>query len=305
MNVPKSIFRQYDIRGIVGDELTPEFARALGRAFASVALGAARPRADARRRPRQPAVGRRRSPRASGTGIADAGGTAVDVGVLPTPALYFAVQHLGDRRRRPGHGLAQSARVQRLQDGARRRVGARRRHPGALGERSSPSAGAAAAGRETRRRLGARALPRRDRRRGTSSRGRCSVVVDCGNGAGSLIAVATLRSARRRGRRRSSASRTAPSRTTIPTRPSPRTSRDLQAAVRRARRRARHRLRRRRRPHRRGGRERARSSSATSCSCSSGATRCGASAPGTPVIFDVKCSEVLPRGAARGRAPGR
>ena len=37
MNVPKSIFRQYDVRGIVGKELTPELARALGRAFATVA----------------------------------------------------------------------------------------------------------------------------------------------------------------------------------------------------------------------------------------------------------------------------
>ena len=36
MNVPKSIFRQYDVRGIVGTELTPELARALGRAYASV-----------------------------------------------------------------------------------------------------------------------------------------------------------------------------------------------------------------------------------------------------------------------------
>src|SRR6266536_4368944 len=37
MNVPKSIFRQYDVRGIVGAELTPELARGLGRAFATVA----------------------------------------------------------------------------------------------------------------------------------------------------------------------------------------------------------------------------------------------------------------------------
>ena len=32
-----SIFRQYDVRGLVDTELTPDFARALGRAFASVA----------------------------------------------------------------------------------------------------------------------------------------------------------------------------------------------------------------------------------------------------------------------------
>ena len=37
MNVPKSIFRQYDVRGIVGTELTPALARGLGRAFATAA----------------------------------------------------------------------------------------------------------------------------------------------------------------------------------------------------------------------------------------------------------------------------
>jgi phosphomannomutase / phosphoglucomutase len=93
MNVPKSIFRQYDVRGIVDRELTPEFARALGRAFGSVAherLG----------RPAVIAVGRDNRPsgdalaRGVRKGITEAGGTAIDVGMLPTPALYFAVSAL-------------------------------------------------------------------------------------------------------------------------------------------------------------------------------------------------------------------
>ena len=94
MNVPRSIFRQYDIRGIVGRELTPAFARALGRAYASEAF-------DRLRRAPVVAVGRDNRPSGEGlaaglrTGVADAGGTAVDVGVLPTPALYFAVSALG------------------------------------------------------------------------------------------------------------------------------------------------------------------------------------------------------------------
>ena len=94
MNVPRSVFRQYDVRGIVDKELTPAFARALGRAFASAAwekVGHA------------PAVAVGRDNRPSGPalaegfrqGVADAGGTAVDVGMLPTPALYFAVSALG------------------------------------------------------------------------------------------------------------------------------------------------------------------------------------------------------------------
>jgi phosphomannomutase / phosphoglucomutase len=93
MNVPKSIFRQYDIRGLVDRELTPEFARALGRAFASVAidrLGHASVIAVGRdNRPSGPRLseGIRR-------GIVEAGGTAIDVGTLPTPALYFGVTAL-------------------------------------------------------------------------------------------------------------------------------------------------------------------------------------------------------------------
>src|SRR5919107_2776821 len=93
MNVPKSIFRQYDVRGLVGRELTPDFARALGRAFGSVAT-------DRLGRPPIIAVGRDNRPSGPGLadgvrrGIAEAGGTAVDVGTLPTPALYFGVSAL-------------------------------------------------------------------------------------------------------------------------------------------------------------------------------------------------------------------
>jgi phosphomannomutase len=93
MNVPRSIFRQYDVRGLVGSELTPAFARALGRAFASLGWD---------RLKRAPVIAVGRDNRPSGDtlsaqvreGIAEAGGTAIDVGQLPTPALYFAVHAL-------------------------------------------------------------------------------------------------------------------------------------------------------------------------------------------------------------------
>ena len=94
MNVPRTIFRQYDVRGLVDRELTPEFARALGRAYGSAAwerLGKAPVIAVGRdNRPSGPAL-------AEGVrqGIADTGGTAIDVGEMPTPSLYFAVHHLG------------------------------------------------------------------------------------------------------------------------------------------------------------------------------------------------------------------
>ena len=35
MQVPSHIFREYDIRGLVDEELSPDLARALGRAFAT------------------------------------------------------------------------------------------------------------------------------------------------------------------------------------------------------------------------------------------------------------------------------
>ena len=93
MNLPRTIFRQYDVRGIVGTELTPELGRALGRAFATAAW---------ERMGRAPVLAVGRDNRPSGDalatgvrqGIADAGGTAVDVGMVPSPALYFAVHHL-------------------------------------------------------------------------------------------------------------------------------------------------------------------------------------------------------------------
>jgi phosphomannomutase/phosphoglucomutase len=93
MDVPGVIFRQYDIRGVVGQELTAPLAHAIGRAVATMG------RQRLSKRPRI-AVGRDNRP--SGTmlasavrdGVARAGGTAVDVGMLPTPALYLALHVL-------------------------------------------------------------------------------------------------------------------------------------------------------------------------------------------------------------------
>ncbi len=94
MQAPRSIFRQYDIRGVTGRDLGPELATAIGRAFATLAW---------ERLGRLPVLAVGRDNRPSGktlapavrTGIASTGATAVDVGELPTPALYFAIHHLG------------------------------------------------------------------------------------------------------------------------------------------------------------------------------------------------------------------
>ena len=94
MNVPRSVFRQYDVRGVVGTELTPAFAHALGQAYATLGW---------ERLGRAPTLAVGRDNRPSGEALAAAvrqgivatGGTAIDVGQLPTPALYFAVHALG------------------------------------------------------------------------------------------------------------------------------------------------------------------------------------------------------------------
>lgn len=94
MNVPKSIFRQYDIRGIVGSELTPALAEQLGRAIGTAARARLQRNATL-------VIGRDNRP--SGEALASAlrrgivatGCTAVDVGMLPTPALYYAIHALG------------------------------------------------------------------------------------------------------------------------------------------------------------------------------------------------------------------
>jgi phosphomannomutase/phosphoglucomutase len=93
VKVPRHIFREYDVRGLVDHELTPELARALGSAYASVAW---------EKVGRVPVLVVGRDNRPSGSalatevrrGIVAAGGTAVDLGELPTPALYFAIEHL-------------------------------------------------------------------------------------------------------------------------------------------------------------------------------------------------------------------
>jgi phosphomannomutase / phosphoglucomutase len=95
MKLPATIFRQYDIRGIVGDQLTPATARAVGQAYTTFAWERLQ-----NGKPPRVAVGRDNRPSGSALaegvreGIAAAGGAAIDVGELPTPALYFATKTL-------------------------------------------------------------------------------------------------------------------------------------------------------------------------------------------------------------------
>ncbi|MFB3112968.1 MAG: phosphomannomutase/phosphoglucomutase, partial [Gemmatimonadales bacterium] len=94
MKVSASIFLQYDIRGVVGEQLDAQVAHAIGRAVAT----------EARKRigkAARLAVGRDNRPsgdllaHAVRDGMAAAGATAIDIGMLPTPALYLALHELG------------------------------------------------------------------------------------------------------------------------------------------------------------------------------------------------------------------
>ena len=86
-----SIFREYDIRGIVGKDLTVEVAESIGRAYATLVL---------ERGGNTVAVGRDgrlTSPELRDSfvaGVCATGLNVTDIGVCPTPLLYFALFNL-------------------------------------------------------------------------------------------------------------------------------------------------------------------------------------------------------------------
>jgi len=93
MRIDRTILREYDIRGIVGDTLTEDGMRALGRAFGTVVVN------DGGRRVAVGYDGRLSSPTlevALVEGLAASGCDVHRVGLGPSPMLYFAVHHLGD-----------------------------------------------------------------------------------------------------------------------------------------------------------------------------------------------------------------
>jgi phosphomannomutase / phosphoglucomutase len=92
MQVTASIFKAYDIRGVVETALTPAAVRAVGSALGSEAVERG-----------IDAICIGRDGRLSGPllrdaledGIASTGTAVIDVGMIPTPVLYFSTVHLG------------------------------------------------------------------------------------------------------------------------------------------------------------------------------------------------------------------
>lgn len=87
MSVTPEIFRAYDIRGVVADALTPDAVRQIGQAFGSECVDRGIKTAVVAR------DGRVSGPdliKALSDGIQSAGVDVVDIGMVPTPVLYYA-----------------------------------------------------------------------------------------------------------------------------------------------------------------------------------------------------------------------
>jgi phosphomannomutase / phosphoglucomutase len=190
MRIDPVIFRQYDIRGVVGKDLTVEVARAVGLALGSEA------RERLGRAPRL-VVGRDNRPSgpdlidALSDGIVATGAEVVSVGLVPTPALYFAVHHLradggvqvtGSHNPPEFNGLKMVLGGLPLAgediQGLRRRIEDERFASG--NGRVGRQAVLQAYRDEILHRIGALERP-------------VKVVVDCGNGTGSVVAPSLLR----------------------------------------------------------------------------------------------------------------
>ena len=90
--VDKSIFRAYDIRGIVTSNLTPDMVYWIGRSFATQALASDNPKAVTGR------DGRLSSPaleHALIAGLVEGGMEVISIGQVPTPVLYYSTHELG------------------------------------------------------------------------------------------------------------------------------------------------------------------------------------------------------------------
>lgn len=89
--ISESIFRAYDIRGVVDETLTPSSVTAIGQAIGTAVLEAGESSVVIAR------DGRLSGPtfmQALSQGILSTGCDVVNIGMNPTPVLYFATQHL-------------------------------------------------------------------------------------------------------------------------------------------------------------------------------------------------------------------
>lgn len=92
MAILPGIFRQYDIRGVVDRDLTTDAAAAIGRAYATLLHQRGMLGTVAVGRDNRPSGGLLRD--ALVDGLTRGGASVVDIGVVPTPLLYWSLHHL-------------------------------------------------------------------------------------------------------------------------------------------------------------------------------------------------------------------
>lgn len=189
MRVSREIFREYDVRGIVGQDLTPEVAQAVARAYGSELSDRSSPLVAVGHdnRPSSPELGT-----AVCDGLNEAGVHAALVGTVPTPALYFAAIELnaeGGIQVTGSHNPPEYNGIKMVRDG-RSIYGLE-----IQGLRERIEADRYASGSGTRERV--EILDRYVE--SFAERARVPepvrVVLDCGNGAGSLVAARALEAA--------------------------------------------------------------------------------------------------------------
>ncbi|HEX5436860.1 MAG TPA: phosphomannomutase/phosphoglucomutase [Gemmatimonadaceae bacterium] len=189
MSVNPGIFRQYDIRGIIGEDLTPDAARLIGRGYAGVLAEGEQHGPVAVGRDNRPSGPALRD--ALVQGLTESGADVIDIGVVPTPLLYWALHHLpvaGGIQITGSHNPPEY-------NGFKLCVGTTSLYGGEIQAlRQRIERGAFPAGAGTVRHEAVIERYRADivARVGHLSRP-LRVVIDCGNGAGSLVAPDLLR----------------------------------------------------------------------------------------------------------------
>ncbi len=189
MDIPAEVFREYDIRGVFAKDLTVDLAYLVGRSFGSELADRGSPQVvvGGDNRPSSPSLAD-----AVARGLQEAGVSVIMVGCVPTPVLYFAALEFetdGGIQITGSHNPSEYNGIKMVRDGAplygemiqnlRRRIVAED----------------FASGNGTVSR--AEILPRYVEE--VASRGHVDgpvhMVLDCGNGAGSVIAVEALTAA--------------------------------------------------------------------------------------------------------------
>ncbi len=188
MTISATIFRQYDVRGIVGEDLTTEVAYGLGRGYAAYLTSRSIVGAVAVGRDNRPSGDALRD--ALVRGLTESGVNVVDVGVVPTPLLYWALHHedvVGGIQITGSHNPAEY-------NGFKMCVGTGSLHGEAIQKLYALIVGGEfASGSGTVRHVAVidryvRDIVQRIGRLTRADGSRLRVVYDCGNGAGALVA---------------------------------------------------------------------------------------------------------------------